>query len=53
MKKGHSRKWAVLAAAVGLAIGSAHAEEAKPAKPLDEGTMQIGGSSPVGGVEMV
>ena len=51
MKKDSAGKLAILAASVALAIGHLGAEEAK--KPLEEGPMQIGGSSPVGGVEMV
>jgi hypothetical protein len=38
-----------------FAIGNVGAQEAKPekSKALEEGPMQIGGSSPVGGTDMV
>ena len=51
MKKDSAGKLAILAASVALGIGHLGAEEAK--KPLEEGPMQIGGSSPVGTAEMV
>ena len=55
MKQMISKKHAVAIAMMALAIGSLHAEDAQPGKKkaLEEGPMQIGGSSPVGSVEMV
>ena len=55
MKQIVSKKWAFAAAVIALAISGLNAEEAKPekAKALEEGPMQIGGSSPVGGTDMV
>jgi mono/diheme cytochrome c family protein len=41
-----------MAASVALAIGAANAQEAKT-KVLEEGGMQVGGTSPVGNVEMM
>ncbi|MDQ5947068.1 MAG: nitrite reductase (NO-forming) / hydroxylamine reductase [Pseudomonadota bacterium] len=52
MKQGMSMKWLLMAASVALAVGSVNAQEAKP-KALEEGGMQVGGTSPVGGVEMM
>lgn len=51
MKLASSTKWAATAAAVALAIGSAQAQD--KVKPLEESKMQIGGTSPVGGAEMM
>ncbi len=55
MKQLEVRKWAVALSVMSLAIGNLNAEEAKTDKTklLEEGKMQIGGASPVGGVEMV
>ena len=56
MKINGSMKWGVMAAAVALAVGSVHAQDAKkPEKvqAMEEGRMQVGGPSPVGQTEMV
>ncbi len=55
MKQLEVRKWAVALSVMSLAIANLSAEEAKTdkTKVLEEGKMQIGGASPVGGVEMV
>ena len=52
MKQLRSVKWLLMAASVALAIGAANAQEAKT-KVLEEGGMQVGGTSPVGNVEMM
>ena len=51
MKLASSTTWAATVTAVALAIGSAYAQD--KTKPLEESKMQIGGTSPVGNVEMV
>jgi len=56
MKIDGSIRWGVMAAAVALAVGSVHAQDAKkPEKvqAMEEGRMQVGGPSPVGQTEMV
>ncbi|MBK7952666.1 MAG: c-type cytochrome [Candidatus Accumulibacter sp.] len=55
MKQLHAKKWVVALSVMALAIGNLNAQEAKTdkAKLLEEGKMQIGGSSPVGAVEMM
>jgi len=55
MRPSYLQQWFATVGVFALAIGSLAAEEAKPEKPkaLEEGPMQIGGSSPVGSTEMV
>jgi nitrite reductase (NO-forming)/hydroxylamine reductase len=49
------KRWAVAGFVIALAVHGLNAEETKPekTKTLEEGPMQIGGASPVGGTEMV